>query len=184
MDVKPPAAELVRRLAEGSPAERVEAAKELARRKDRTLLPELAHTLRTGSAHAREMAAWLLGELSPGTEFTIDALHATISDPDASESLRGQAIESLGNQVSHLRGGDIYERAADSLIALLQQSSVEIRFNAVFALGAMRCVRARQALLRIAADDHRAYRGLQTVSECAHFSIECIDYEPHGTGSG
>ena len=181
MGIEPPTAELVRRLANGTPLECVEAAKELSRRKDRAALSEVAQVLRQGaSAPAREMAAWLLGELSPGTELTIDALHATVDDPETSESLRGQAMESLGNQVSHLKGGETYERAADALLPLLQHPSVEIVFNAVFALGAMRCLRARPALVRIAANDHRSYRGLQTLSETAQFSIECIDWEPHG----
>jgi HEAT repeat protein len=126
------------------------------------------------------MAAWLLGELSPGTDLTLDALHATINDPDASESLRGQAIESLGNQVSHLKGGEVYERTADTLISLLQHHSVEILYNVVFALGTMRCRRARSALERIARDDHRKYKGLETVGQNAQFAIGCIDYEPHG----
>ena len=126
------------------------------------------------------MAAWLLGELSPGTELSIDALHATINDPDATESLRGQAIEALGNQVAHLKGGDVYERAANVLLALLTRTSVEVLYNAVFALGAMRCRRARSALVEIAAKDHRKYRGLESISENAKSSIECIDYEPTG----
>jgi HEAT repeat protein len=111
------------------------------------------------------MSAWLLGELSPGTAHTIDALHEALHDPQASEDLRGHVVEALGNQVGHLKEGDIYERAADVLIPLLQDSSLEIRFNAVFALGAMRCRRARPALERIAAEDHRKYKGLETISE-------------------
>lgn len=175
-----PAADLVRRLAQGSDLECIEAAKELARRKDRAVLPEVSDVLLRGaSARAREMAAWLLGELGPGTELTVDALHATINDPEASESLRGQAIEALGNQVCRLEG-EVYERAADALIHLLQHSSVEILYNAVFALGTMRCRRARPALTRIAGEDHRTYRGLETISQNAQSAIECIDYEPHG----
>jgi HEAT repeat protein len=181
MDDQLPASDLVQRLATGSQLECVEAAKELARRKDRTVLSEVSNVLRRGeSVHAREMAAWLLGELSPGTDLTVDALHATINDPDASESLRGQAIESLGNQVSHLKGGDAYERAADVLLPLLQHPSVEILYNAVFALGAMRCRRARPVLVRIAGEDHRTYKGLETIGQNAQFAIECIDCEPHG----
>src|SRR5438876_790256 len=91
-------ADLVRRLASRSQFECIEAAKELAQRKDRAVLPEVVNVLRGGESEpAREMAAWLLGELSPGTELTLEALHASLSDLDASESLRGQAIESLGN---------------------------------------------------------------------------------------
>jgi hypothetical protein len=181
MDEHVPAAELVRRLAIGSQLECIEAAKELARRKDRTVLSEVTNVLHGGeSGHSREMAAWLLGELSPGTDLTIVALHATISDPKATDSLRGQAIESLGNQVCHLNGGDVYERAADLLIPLLRHRSVEIVYNAVFALGTMRCRRARPELVRIAAQDRRKYRGLETVCENAQFAIENIDYEPRG----
>lgn len=183
MDEELPAVDLVRRLANGTNSECVEAAKELARRKDRAVLAEVTDVLRRGeTGHAREMAAWLLGELSPGTDLTLDALHATIHDPEASESLRGQAIESLGNQVSHLKDGDVYERAADALIPLLQHPSVEILYNAVFALGKMRCRRARPALERIAAEDHRTYKGkgLETIDQNAQFALECIDCEPHG----
>ncbi|MCE9673956.1 hypothetical protein LY474_39815 [Myxococcus stipitatus] len=176
-----PTADLVRRLATGSQLECIAAAKELARRKDRTVLSEVTNVLRRGeSGHAREMAAWLLGELSPGTDLTRDALHATIIDPDATERLRGQAIESLGNQVSHLKGGDVYERVADVLIPLLQHPSVEIPYNAVSALGVMRCRRARAELVRLAAQDRRTYRGLETIGQKAQFAIECIDCEPHG----
>lgn len=121
------------------------------------------------------MAAWVLGELSPGTDLTLEALHQTIDDPDASEHLRGQAIESLGDQVSHLTGGEAYERAANALIPLLQHPSVEILYNAVFALGAMRCRRARAALERLVGGDLRTYRGLETVSACAQSSVERID---------
>jgi HEAT repeat protein len=181
MEEEVPSPDLVRRLANGTPTECIEAAKALALRKDRTVLAEVSSVLRrAASAHAREMAAWVLGELSPGTDVTLEALHETINDPAASESLRGQAIESLGNQVSHLEGGDVYERAADTLLPLLQHPSVEILYNAVFALGAMRCRRARPTLERIAGNDHRTYKGLETISENAQFSIECIDYEPHG----
>ena len=127
----------------------------------------------------REKAAWLLGELSPGTDLTLEALHATISSLGESESLRGRAIESLGNQVGHLKGGDVYERAADLLIPLLQHPSVEILYNAVFALGTMRCRRARSELTRLIGDD-RKYKGLETIGQNAQFAIECIDYEPHG----
>jgi HEAT repeat protein len=103
-----PASELVRRLADGVPSECIEAAKELARREDRAVLPDVCRVLRRGeSGHAREMAAWLLGEMGPGTDLTLDALYETINDPDAPESLRGHAIEALGNQVSHLRGGAV-----------------------------------------------------------------------------
>ncbi|TSC19824.1 HEAT repeat domain-containing protein [Corallococcus sp. Z5C101001] len=181
MDDELPSADLVRRLAMGSPLECIEAAKELARRKDRTVLSEVTNVLQRGdSGHGREVAAWLLGELSPGTDLTLEALHATIIDPAATESLRGQAIESLGNQVGHLNGGDVYERAADVLIPLLQHPSVEILYNAVFALGAMRCRRARPELVRLAANDRRTYRGVETIGQNAQFAIECIDYEPHG----
>ncbi|GHG71268.1 HEAT repeat domain-containing protein [Comamonas sp. JC664] len=174
-------ADLVRRLATGSRLECIQAAKELAERQDRTVLSEVTDVLQRGeSGHAREMAAWLLGELSPGTDLTLEALHATILDMSAPESLRGQAIESLGNQVCHLTEGEVYERAADVLIPLLQEPSVEILYNAAFALGAMRCRRARSELMRLAAHDHRKYKGLETISENAQFSIECIDYEPHG----
>jgi len=176
-----PAADLVRRLANGTHLECVEAAKELAQRNERTVLEDVAQVLRRGDAvHAREVAAWLLGELSPGTDATIDALHAAIADPASSESLRGQAMESLGNQLSHLKGGEVYERAADVLIAHLEHPAVEIRYNAVFSLGTMRCRRARKALVKIAASDRRTYRGLETVGESAQFTIECIDFEPHG----
>lgn len=175
------ASDLVRRLANGTQLESVEAAKELALRKDRSVLPDVCGVLRRGgSKHGREMAAWLLGELSPGTDLTLDVLHETISDPDASETLRGQAMESLGSQVSHLKGGEAYERAADALLLLLKHPSVEILYNAVFALGAMRCRRARAALEGIAAEDHRKYRGLEPISQNAQFAIECIDDEPHG----
>lgn len=175
------ASELVRRLADGSQLECVEAAKELSNRKDRGLLPEVSDVLLRGeSAHAREMAAWLLGELSPGTDLTLDALHATIRDSDAPETLRGQAIESLGNQVSHLKQGEVYERAADALLPLLRHPSVEILYNAVFALGTMRCRRARSELARIAKEDHRKYKGRETISQNAQLAIKCIDYEPHG----
>lgn len=181
MNAEVPGAGLVRLLAHGSRLECIEAAKELARRKDRTALSEVASILRRGeSGHAREMAAWLLGELSPGTDVTLQALHETISDPETPESLRGQAIESLGNQVSHLKGGDVYERAADVLIPLLHHPSVEILYNAVFALGTMRCRRARSELVRIAEADHRKYKGLDTIGRNAQFAIQCIDYEPHG----
>ena len=131
-------------------------------------------------ANARETAAWLLGELSPGTDSTVEALYAVLNDPEATEALRAQVIESLGNQVCHLQGGETYERAADALVALLDEPSVEIRYNVVFALGALRCRRARPMLERIASEDHRRYRGLETVSESARFSIECINCEPHG----
>ncbi|MCP3170052.1 HEAT repeat domain-containing protein [Myxococcus qinghaiensis] len=181
MDDELPVADLVRRLATGSQLECIESAKELARRKDRRVLSEVISVLQRGeSGHSREMAAWLLGELRPGTELTLDALHATIIDPNTTESLRGQAMESLGNQVSHLKGGDVYERAADVLIPLLQHPSVEVLYNAVFALGTMRCRRARPELVRLAAHDRRTYRGLETIGENAQFAIECIDYEPHG----
>lgn len=172
---------LVRRLTSGSREECVEAAWELARRKDRSVLPEITNILVSGQSQpVREMAAWLLGELSPGTDLSIDALHAVVNDPRATESLRAQAIESLGNQVCHLKGGDAYERAADAFIPLLQHPSVEIVYDAVFALGTIRCRRARPALARIAAEDHRMYKGLETISENAQRSIECIDCEPHG----
>jgi hypothetical protein len=57
------------------------------------------------------------------------------------------------------------KRAAESLIALLRHPSVEILYNAVLALGTMRCRRARSALERIAGDDHRKYRGQETISQ-------------------
>jgi HEAT repeat protein len=159
----------------------VEAAKAFSLLKDRSILDRVAEVMRgEGPARTREMAAWLLGELSPGTDSTIEALHAVLNDPEATEALRGQVIESLGNQVSHLKGGETYERAADALISLLDERSVEIRYNVVFALGTLRCRRARPMLERIASEDHRRYRGLETVSEAARFTIECIDCEPHG----
>jgi HEAT repeat protein len=159
----------------------VEAAKALARHEDRSILDRVSEVMRgEAPARTREMAAWLLGELSPGTDSTIEALHAVLNDHEATEALRGQVIESLGNQVSHLKGGRTYERAADALISLLDEPSVEIRYNVVFALGALRCRRARPMLERIASEDHRRYRGLEAVSEAARFSIECIDCEPHG----
>lgn len=165
----------------GSKPDCIEAAKELALRKDRSVLADVANLLRRSkSDHVREIAAWLLGELSPGTDFTIDALHATISDPKASESLVAQAVESLGNQVSDLRGGEVYERAADALLPLLCHPSVEILYNAVFALGAMRCRRARSELERIAGRDQRIYKGLESIGQAAEFSIRCIDYGPRG----
>lgn len=175
------AEDLVRRLANGSRLEAIEAAKALSRRNDRAVLPEVSSVLRRGeSEHARQMAAWLLGEMGPGTDVSLEALYETVSAPDASESLRGQAIEALGNQISHLTGGETYERVADALIALLRHSSVEILYNAVFALGAMRCRRARSELVRIAGEDHRKYNGLEALSQNAQFAIGCIDYEPHG----
>jgi HEAT repeat protein len=158
-----------------------EAAKALSLLKDRSILDRVAEVMRGEvPAKAREMAAWLLGELSPGTDSTIEALHAVLNDPEATEALRGQVIESLGNQVCHLKGGEMYERAADALIALLDEPSVEIRYNVAFALGTLRCRRARPMLERVASEDHRLYRGLEAVSEAALFSIECIDCEPHG----
>jgi hypothetical protein len=109
MNEASPVSDLVRQLANGPQPKCIEAAKELARRERQNgaarCLPR--STFEAESGHAREMAAWLLGELSPGTDVTLDALHETINDPGASESLRGQAIESLGNQVSHLKGGEV-----------------------------------------------------------------------------
>jgi HEAT repeat protein len=181
MDEESQNAWLVRSLARGAPEECIEAAKALARKQERSVLREVVDVLRHGdSAHARELAAWLLGELSPGTELTIEALLATLEDSDASEALRGQAAESLGNQVCHLSGGDVFERVADALLPLLEHPSVEILYNAAFALGAMRCRRARAPLARIAATDHRRYHGLDSVGRCAQFSIECIDDKPQG----
>ena len=174
-------ADLIQHLANGSQWESMQAAKELARRNERSVLPAVANVLTAAQpGHAREMAAWLLGELSPGTDDTLNALCATISDSEAPDSLKGQAIESLGNQVSHLSGGETYERVADVLLGLLKSPSVEILYNAVFALGTLRCHRARSELQRIAAEDHRPYNLLETVSQTARFAIECIDLEPRG----
>jgi len=53
------------------------------------------------------------------TDITLAALHAAIDDTRASDTLRGQAIESLGNQVLGLEG-EQYERAADVLLGLLR----------------------------------------------------------------
>jgi HEAT repeat protein len=158
-----------------------EAAKVFSLLKDRSILDRVAEVMGGAApARARESAAWLLGELSPGTDSTIEALHAVLNDPETTEALRAQVIESLGNQVGHLKGGATYERAADALIALLDEPSVEIRYNVVWALGALRCRRARPMLERIASEDRRLYRGLEAVSEAALFSVECIDCEPHG----
>src|SRR5450432_368462 len=89
----------------------VEAAKVFARQKDRSILDRVAEVMcGEAPAKATETAAWLLGELSPGTDSTIEALHAVLNDPEATEALREQVIESLGNQVSHLKGGETYER--------------------------------------------------------------------------
>jgi hypothetical protein len=55
-----------------------------------------------------------------------------------------------------------------------------VLYNAVFALGAMRCRRARPALVRVATEDHRTYQGLETISQIAWSSIRSIDDGPPG----
>ncbi|MFN7960718.1 MAG: HEAT repeat domain-containing protein [Thermoanaerobaculia bacterium] len=116
------------------------------------------------TAEVRKMAAYALGRV--GSASSTAALIAVLGESLEEPGLRGQVAESLG-YIGDLSVVPELERAA-------VDSSSEVRFWAVFALGQLKPESSLPLLELIASSDTAKLEGWGTVSEEARLALEAI----------
>ncbi len=167
--IPPPSPEelkrLLRAIQRGSRGNRWEAAKQLAKHGPKVALKPCLELLQHASRpEAREAAAWVLGALHD--ERAAPALRATVSRPDETVDVRGQAAEALGDVITNpdRRRAEL-RRSAQALMPLLREPAPELRFWAAFSLRKLRWRPAVKELKRLARTDRALCPGFWTVGE-------------------
>jgi len=155
--------ELLRALRDPDSRLRVEAAFSLGTLGNRRAVRALIGTLKDDlDANIRMAAAHSLGELDD--KRSSDALLEKLGDSNEDPRVRGQAAEALGRTA----------RAIPDLIRALEDSSVEVRYWAAFALGELGDSAALPALERLAQSDDAIRPGSGSIKEEALAAIEGI----------
>jgi HEAT repeat protein len=103
------------------------------------------------------------------TPRTIRALESTVKNKAERPRVRGEAAEALAH--CHRR------QSHDVLLTGLDDSSKDVRFWCVFALGEMAEKRALPSLKRLVATDGRVLKGFHSVAKEAADAIENIQTE-------
>jgi HEAT repeat protein len=117
-------------------------------------VPALVALLRTDpDPKVREAAAYGLGSALKGREQVTEALLQTLRDRAEDPAVRAQAAEALGDLWDWV--GRRPPPFVDDLLAVLEESSAEIRFWAAFALSKLGDERVMPALERLAGSDDR-----------------------------
>jgi HEAT repeat protein len=143
-----------------------EAAKQVWSDPDAALVRPVIAILRGGrNPFNRSAAAHALPVLRDPR--SILALERTVSNKSESPGVRGEAAEALAH----------FHRKASHRVLLkaLKDTSKEVRFWSVFALGEMGEADALPALTQLAARDHRVLRGWWAVSKEASEAIRSIE---------
>jgi HEAT repeat protein len=133
----------------------------------------------TSSPHAthREGAAYALSFLTKccANSQVIDILTQVAANNSEIPSVRGQALEGIGNKLSEKLPQNLYQRAVTVLIQCLDEPESEVRFWACFALGAIRAKDALPQLQVLAQTDDAVVPSWWSVREEAENSITLIN---------
>ncbi|MFE1746064.1 HEAT repeat domain-containing protein [Coleofasciculus sp. H7-2] len=125
----------------------------------------------------RNSAVYALSFLSNCTENheVIRTLTYIAANNAESPSVRSQALEGLGNQLSQKLSTNLYQRAVSVIIQALNSSEAEIRFWGCFAAGAVKIKEALPKLQVLAQTDNTIVAGWWSVGEEAEDSIALMD---------
>jgi HEAT repeat protein len=104
-------------------------------------------------------------------------LIAAAANPAEAPSVRAQALEGLGNQLSQMEALNLYQAAVTVMIEALDDAEAEIRFWACFAVGALGIKAALPKLERLAQNDHAIAQGWWSVGEEAEDAITLMHGE-------
>ncbi|HLZ63990.1 MAG TPA: HEAT repeat domain-containing protein [Ktedonosporobacter sp.] len=146
---------------------RVQAAISLSELQSKESIPCLLSTmLNDPDREVRTAAAYAFGFFDDRDERVVQALISVLDNKRESPAVRGQAAEALGNRGER--------QAMLPLLAALDDTPVEVRFWATFALGQLGDPKALEALEHIAATDQAILSGWGPVSKEAREAIQSI----------
>lgn len=142
-----------------------EAAKALVLIRNAATVPKLRSALLEDcDVTRRTAAAWALGAF--GEHEAVPDLQRVLGDREADEQIRAHTAEALGALKAR--------EATDDLLNALHDNSAEIRYWAAYALGALRELRAVEALDELARTDTATVTSGASVADEARWAVEQI----------
>ena len=143
----------------------------------RHLIPLLAILTSSSDPAQRNSVVYTLSFLSASqiTPEVIRVLSEVAANQVEAPSVRAQALEGLGNKLSHELAPNLYQEALTVIIEALDDSEAEIRFWACFAMSAIKIEKALSKLQVLAQTDNTIVEGWWSVAEEAEDAITLMN---------